>query len=107
MTVRIDWTEPSRSSNANDLSDDEDADPSNPPAIKEEATEEEELPGKGEGLPMEENECEMIWQGILRERAFRSFRSRACESDVGAKEFLGTKWEGMWDIAKKWGVEEI
>lgn len=86
MTNRIDWTEQARplGKGEDDASgsDDEGQD-------------------KAEG-DLADNKCELIWEGEVPERSFKLFRARHAETDSKAKEWLTTKWEGMWDLAKRW-----
>ncbi|WVN89815.1 uncharacterized protein L203_105045 [Cryptococcus depauperatus CBS 7841] len=51
---------------------------------------------------LSDNKCELIWEGELTERTFRMFRARHVESDGKAKEWLTPRFEGMWDLAKRW-----
>ncbi|WVW80025.1 hypothetical protein I302_101998 [Kwoniella bestiolae CBS 10118] len=93
---RIDWTEEARPLNDNEHENEDD---------------EEERPkgngngnGEADGSPesLEDNKCELIWEGEVPERTFRLFRARHAETDTKAKEWLTPKWEGMWDLAKRW-----
>jgi U4/U6 small nuclear ribonucleoprotein PRP3 len=58
---------------------------------------------------MAENKCELIWEGEVPERSFKQFRARHSESDTGAKNWLTPKYEGMWDLAKRyvWSGEDL
>lgn len=49
-----------------------------------------------------DNKCELIWEGEVSERSFKGFKARKSESDTSAKEWLTPKWEGMWDLSKRW-----
>lgn len=51
-----------------------------------------------------ENYCYLVWEGQLKERAFRGFRPKACPSDAIAKDFLGEQ-QGLWDVAKRYDPE--
>lgn len=51
---------------------------------------------------LEDNRCDLIWEGQIRERAFKAFRPRSCPTDAAAKEALGVKMVGYWDQAKNW-----
>lgn len=86
MLSRIDWTEQARARPGQGGSD-------------EEADSDDE--GKNDG-DLADNKCEMIWEGEVPERSFKLFRARHAETDTKAKEWLGGKWEGMWDLAKRW-----
>lgn len=58
---------------------------------------------EGEPQSLADNTCEMIWEGEARDRAFKTFRPKNCPTDAIARDFLGTRMEGFWDVAKKWG----
>ncbi|EJD36290.1 PRP3-domain-containing protein [Auricularia subglabra TFB-10046 SS5] len=96
MLNRIKWTERARPRTG-------------PQADAEDAAE-----GEGEAPPAEnadelnldDNRCDLIWEGEIRERAFPSFRPKSCPTDQMAKDLLGKKLEGMWDQAKAFVAEE-
>jgi U4/U6 small nuclear ribonucleoprotein PRP3 len=93
MTRRINWTEESRPRGTE--GDDEDvADFLQTPAA--------DAPKQS----LADNKCEIVWEGELAERAFSGFRPRYVESDTQAKTALTAKWEGMFDLAKKWVWED-
>ncbi|KAF2455210.1 pre-mRNA processing factor 3-domain-containing protein [Lineolata rhizophorae] len=47
------------------------------------------------------NRCTLVWEGEERERAFRRWGSRVCETDAEAKEALGrARMENFWTLAK-------
>jgi len=52
------------------------------------------------------NTCTLIWEGALRQREFSTFKSRHCQTDREAKDLLGEKMKGYWDVAKNWVPEE-
>lgn len=56
---------------------------------------------------LEDNHCDLVWEGQLRERVFKTFRPKACPTDAAAKEALGTKMAGFWDQTKNWKPEEV
>ncbi|OCF58032.1 U4/U6 small nuclear ribonucleoprotein PRP3 [Kwoniella mangroviensis CBS 10435] len=92
---RIDWTEEARPLNDNEYENEEDEDDDRPKTNGGN--------GDGEGPEsLEDNKCELIWEGEVPERTFRLFRARHAETDTKAKEWLTPKWEGMWDLAKRW-----
>ncbi|KAF6747146.1 small nuclear ribonucleoprotein hPrp3 [Ephemerocybe angulata] len=71
--------------------------------------------GKGKGKEggegdaeksLEDNRCDLVWEGALRERAFSGFKARSCVSDRDAKDALGERMKGYWDMAKNWRGEE-
>ena len=55
---------------------------------------------------LEDNRCFLIWEGALRDREYNSFRAKSCPTDREAKDFLGEKLKGYWDVAKNWKPEE-
>ncbi|KAI5118897.1 hypothetical protein M0805_002813 [Coniferiporia weirii] len=54
-----------------------------------------------------DNRCDLVWEGQLRERAFKTFRPKSCPTDAAAREALGTKMSGFWDQTKNWKAEEV
>ncbi|KAF8551398.1 PRP3-domain-containing protein [Imleria badia] len=62
--------------------------------------------GEGATASLEDNACYLVWEGLLRERAFNSFKPRSCPTDGAAKEALGQKLAGYWDMTKNWKPEE-
>ncbi|KAF8508263.1 pre-mRNA processing factor 3-domain-containing protein [Hysterangium stoloniferum] len=71
--------------------------------------------GKGKGkevmtdagvVSLEDNRCDLVWEGQIADRAFRSFKPKSCPTDGAAKEVLGTKLAGQWDMAKNWRPQE-
>ncbi|WWC87766.1 uncharacterized protein L201_002658 [Kwoniella dendrophila CBS 6074] len=100
---RIDWTEEARplgNNNDNDNNNDDDDDDENNDDGNTKTNGGEQEQDGPESL--EDNKCELIWEGEVPERTFRLFRARHAESDLKAKEWLTPKWEGMWDLAKRW-----
>lgn len=82
MLVRIDWTESARP-----LPGEEDA----PPPVKEEGAPEEN---------MDENRCDLIWEGPLKDKSFNVFRPKNTESERSVREFLGESNQGYWDVSR-------
>lgn len=102
MMDRIAWTEAARPRGGEDVVlQDEDGDDSGTGKGKGKATEDEQEP-----VSLENNKCWMVWEGMLRERAFREFRVRHCPTDGAAKELLGERLRGYWDQAKNWREED-
>lgn len=56
---------------------------------------------------MADNRCELVWEGEVQEKHFRSFRYRNIEADREAREMLGKAREGLWDLAKRWIWEGV
>lgn len=82
MLVRIDWTESARP-----LPGEEDV----PPPVKEEGAPEEN---------MDENRCDLIWEGPIKGKSFNVFRPKNTESERGVREFLGETNQGYWDVSR-------
>jgi len=64
---------------------------------------------EGEGnetVSLEDNQCWLVWEGLLKDRSFNSFKAKSCPTDGAAKELLGEKLRGYWDQAKNWKPEE-
>jgi U4/U6 small nuclear ribonucleoprotein PRP3 len=62
--------------------------------------------GGVEGISLADNRCDKIWEGPLRERAFNSFKAKNCPTDTIAKDALGVRWIGQWDLAKNFVPED-
>lgn len=62
--------------------------------------------GEEGAVSLEDNQCWLIWEGQLRDRAFSNFKPKSCPTDGAAKEVLGQKLAGYWDQAKNWKPEE-
>ena len=71
--------------------------------------------GKGKGkvdgegsvaASLDDNKCYLVWEGTLRDREYSGFKAKSCPTDRDAKEFLGERLKGYWDIAKNWKPEE-
>ncbi|KAL6305945.1 pre-mRNA processing factor 3-domain-containing protein [Sparassis latifolia] len=62
--------------------------------------------GEEGAVSLDDNECWLIWEGQLRDRAFSNFKPKSCPTDAAAKEVLGSKLAGYWDQAKNWKPEE-
>ncbi|KAF8970195.1 PRP3-domain-containing protein [Flammula alnicola] len=55
---------------------------------------------------LEDNKCYLVWEGDLRDREFGAFKAKSCPTDREARDFLGEKLKGYWDVAKNWKPEE-
>ena len=78
------------------------AGPSTPGATKETAD-----GADGEVPPsLDENRCDLVWEGPIRERAFAVFRPKATPTDNAAREVLGQKLASYWDMAKNFKPED-
>lgn len=93
MEHRIDWTEEARpqGNEAEDDNGDDDA----PASTGAKA-------GQDAPNSLADNKCELIWTGEVPDRAFRGFKARHAASDTGAKGWLTARYEGYWDLAKRW-----
>lgn len=113
MMDRIAWTEPARQRGNSDVEIDEGDDSDNDEGGggtngdkgKEKAVpraeDDHEAP-----VSLEDNQCWLIWEGQLRDRAYNNFKPKSCPTDGAAKEVLGMKLAGYWDQAKNWKPEE-
>lgn len=110
MLHRIAWTEAARSRGGA-----EDVELENPDSdVEGDGQTEARRPAMGKGKreseeeekSLEDNKCFLIWEGALRDREFNGFRAKSCASDREAKEFLGEKLKGYWDVAKNWKPED-
>lgn len=95
MTVRIDWTDPGQPREGEDKEGEEER--------GEEKRGFRALTTSEEGVRWEENSCELIFEGPIRERRWegRGFRAVGVESDQRAREVLGEGMMGYWDVAKR------
>lgn len=55
------------------------------------------------------NRCECIFSGEEKERTFRKVlrHPRACETDAQARDVLGPRMEGFWNVAKGWKSDDF
>lgn len=94
MLNRIDWTEisPPSSTKVPDAKDE---------AAKAWWLKPEE--DNGQLKDLSENRCVLIWEGQVKERVFKKWSSKACETDGDARRALERmKMENMWQTAKNW-----
>ena len=106
---RIQWTQaaPARSNDADaDANADENDDANDITAEAAPSTVSNQEGEEYGSASLEDNKCELIWEGELRERTFKNFRPRSCPTDALAKEALGTKLAGYWDQTKNWKPED-
>ncbi|OCH85070.1 PRP3-domain-containing protein [Obba rivulosa] len=104
MLHRIAWTEQSRARGEEEVEIEHGDEEGEGGKGKGKAADE----GGGEEGPvsLEDNQCWLIWEGQLRDRAFNNFKPKSCPTDAAAKEVLGAKLSGYWDQAKNWKPEE-
>ncbi|KAI9815642.1 MAG: hypothetical protein M1832_005273 [Thelocarpon impressellum] len=56
---------------------------------------------KGQLKDLALNQCMLVWEGEVKQRGFRKWGSRVCETDSAAKEALTrAKYENFWTLAK-------
>jgi U4/U6 small nuclear ribonucleoprotein PRP3 len=95
MLQRIDWTEISPPSSTQKEPDAKDE------AAKAWWLKPEEDNGKLKDLS--ENRCVLVWEGQVKERVFKKWSSKVCETDGDARRALERmKMENMWQTAKNW-----
>lgn len=94
MLGRIAWTEAARA-RGND--------------VEVEGAEEGAGPATEQAVSLEDNRCDLVWEGPLRERSFNTFKPKSCPTDNAAKEALGQKLASYWDMTKhfKPGEEDL
>lgn len=93
MEHRIDWTQPARQ---RDKGEEEEGDPD---AMEEMPTTE----ANGDAsASLVDNRCDVLWQGLISEHVFHSFKTFRAPTDNLAREQLGSKLSSYWDIAKNW-----
>lgn len=103
MLRRIAWTEAARARGEEEVElaeDDEGGGGEESRTGKEAAG-----PSSGE-VSLEDNRCDLVWEGPIRERGFTNFRPRSCPTDSAARDALGTKLMSYWDIAKNFRPED-
>ncbi|PWN52419.1 PRP3-domain-containing protein [Violaceomyces palustris] len=117
MMVRIDWTDPgrARSSGATAAAGEGQSDEEGYNGVDGSLKQaggggltgggQEEGEGEAEDVDLSDNKCELIFEGPLRERVCPGgFRARTCPTDHSAKETLGPRMEGYWDLAKRYAT---
>lgn len=115
MLRRIKWTEAARPRGGEDVElEDPDSDAEDPSTAdngkgKGKADSATPVDG-GEKAPetksLDDNACYLVWEGALRDREFSAFKARTCPTDRDARDVLGEKLKGYWDVAKNWKPEE-
>jgi U4/U6 small nuclear ribonucleoprotein PRP3 len=98
---RIAWTEAARAREEVELAEDEEG------GGGEESRTDKEAAGPSSGeVSLEDNRCDLVWEGPVRERGFTNFRPRSCPTDSAARDVLGTKLMSYWDMAKNFKPED-
>jgi len=109
MTARIAWTQAAqaRQSNEEDDAENENGEADVEDDVASMAPDAKAVVADSEDVvSLADNRCDKIWEGPLRDRAFKAFKARNCPTDTMAKEALGAKWVGQWDLAKLFVPEE-
>ena len=110
MTARIAWTQAAQARRATEEDDveNEDGEADGEDAATSITMDAKPLVPESEedAVSLVDNRCDKIWEGPLRDRSFKAFKSRNCPTDTMAKEALGVKWVGQWDLAKLFVPEE-
>ena len=102
MLHRIAWTEAARAREEVELAEDEEGGGGG----EESRTGEEAAGPSSGGVSLEDNRCDLVWEGPIRERGFTNFRPRSCPTDSAARDVLGTKLMSYWDMAKNFKPED-
>ncbi|KAI9661248.1 MAG: hypothetical protein M1821_009575 [Bathelium mastoideum] len=90
MLDRIRWEENGGTASVNEARNN----PSGPDWLKSEDD-------NGQLKDLSFNKCTLVWEGEERQRAFKRWSSKVCETDGEAKEVLQrNKMENMWTLAK-------
>ncbi|KAE8226961.1 hypothetical protein CF319_g522 [Tilletia indica] len=59
-------------------------------------------------VDLSSNRCDLIFEGAIRERLWpMGFRARRAETDGDAREILGEKMKGYWDLARRLGASGV
>lgn len=98
LLVRIDWTEQSRPLAGGDDGEAGDEPESSRPTWQ---------PVQPVPETLDDNKCEIVWEGQVSSKSFRSFRYRNVEGDREGKDVLGKGREGVWDLTKRWVWEGV
>ncbi|KAF9059772.1 pre-mRNA processing factor 3-domain-containing protein [Rhodocollybia butyracea] len=103
MLVRMLWTEAARPRGAEDVVlEGEEGEGEAGPVVSSKMRDDK----ADQSISLEDNKCWLVWEGLLKDRAFNGFKAKSCPTDGAAKELLGEKLRGYWDQAKNWKPEE-
>jgi U4/U6 small nuclear ribonucleoprotein PRP3 len=47
-----------------------------------------------------DNQCDLIWEGVIPKAKFGLFKLKTCTTDQNVKEELGVECQHYWDLAK-------
>ena len=93
---RIDWTE-NAPSTAPALDLKGNAKPTLPPWLRAEDE-------NGDAKDLSENSCVLVWEGEAKQRSFKYWGQRDCETDGAARQVMEkNKMESAWSMARHWG----
>ncbi|KAF9652310.1 PRP3-domain-containing protein [Thelephora ganbajun] len=106
MIHRIGWTEAARARGAEEVEIENDDDESGASERANNSTVVTGEDGAQQVVSLEDNRCDLVWEGQLRERAFTNFKPKTCPTDAAAREVLGAKIAGYWDQAKNFKPED-
>ncbi|KAJ3830719.1 pre-mRNA processing factor 3-domain-containing protein [Lentinula raphanica] len=112
MLVRIDWTQGARSRGGEEVVLQEEEGAEDGAGNNQSGSSVNDASGSGANgvaepsSSLEDNKCVLVWEGLLKDRAFTGFKPKHCPTDGAAKELLGERLRGYWDIAKNWKMEE-
>lgn len=102
---RMRWTEAAHPRGAEDVETEGEADEEEPGVNVGKGKAKEVLTDEGI-VSLEDNRCDLVWEGQIADRAFRNFKPKSCPTDASAKEALGMKLSSHWDNAKNWKPQE-
>ena len=106
MLHRVAWTEAARARGAEEVEIDDDDGEVGPSERTDNSAVVTGEDGAQEVVSLEDNRCDLVWEGQLRERAFNSFKPKTCPTDAAAREVLGVKIAGYWDQVKNFKPED-
>lgn len=109
MLVRIKWTEEGRGGDVPEDAEGEEAEKEeddNVPDGSAESSKATTATTTTTSISLASNTCNLIWEGLLPHRSFAGFKPKVCPTDGAAREALGEKLRGYWDVARAWRVEE-
>ncbi|KAK4702533.1 U4/U6 small nuclear ribonucleoprotein PRP3, partial [Phenoliferia sp. Uapishka_3] len=100
MLTRIDWTSEAVARDGDEPATKDELSTADP------AGEPEAMEGLDEPESLADNKCSLVWEGVHREKMFSYFKLHNCPSDSNARDVLGPKLEGLWDVAKVDGRDD-
>jgi U4/U6 small nuclear ribonucleoprotein PRP3 len=106
MLHRMAWTEAARARGTEEVEIDNDENEGGPSERVNTSTVVTGEDGAQQIVSLEDNRCDLVWEGQLRERAFTGFKPKTCPTDAAAREVLGSKISGYWDQTKNFRPED-